>query len=790
MKKEEKYFNDGLGAYNNKNYEKAINCFNEIIDKFSNSIGNAKLSETYYMRGISYAQEYYIDEALEDFNKAEKLGFDKSKIYCGRGIAYAHIGENNKAIANFNKAIELNGSYEEAYCRKGIAYFFDLKFDEAIINFNKAIELNKYYDKAYYYRGVIFCQKREYDKAIKDFDKAIELDNKYILAYNDRGLVYYNKNEYGKAIEDFNTAIELDDEFALAYNNRGMIYLNNNEYDKAIEDFDKAIKLYNELALAYSNRGLAYLKKKDFNKAIEDFNKAIELDDEFALAYNNRGIVYLKRNEKDEYDKAIEDFNKAIEDFNTAIELDNQFALAYGNRGLVYYKLKKYDKAIEDFNKSVKLDAEFIQVYNDIGLAYFYKCEYDKAFKNFKKITPNDALNYMIKLFLINKKDINNIANLPIKYADSYFTFVIGNNIEINKSKLFKIWCYQYILLDLLSIKNYQNIKEFSHYTSKKIFDVLVNNDEKKYNAYLRFTSISKANDPKEGEILKNLLYINTEKNIDTKEQNKDYLVLQTSFIRYTDSLTMFRLYGKDKEREGTGISLVFNDSFFDISELTTTSPAQSLANLTNYDYERESNIKINKNNKKTQLLYSKVYPPIKSKDKLLPLYFMLYYDKDRNELIYNPTDSVYENKRIKLNELCNRTFLYSNKIDDNIGIIFNKIFDTIKELKSNKELEIAYKLLINIRYLIKHSAFFEEQELRIIKLYKNDDSEVLFDENINRLYNNYEVSIFEENYLKKIIIGPKVENSSSVKEVYQHLIMKNKSNKNIDIEISDLPLN
>lgn len=90
MTKEEKYFNDGLDAYNNKDYEKAIDCFNEIINKFSNSIGNAKLSEIYYMSGICHAQEYYIDEALVDFNEAEKLGFDKSTIYCGIGIAYAH----------------------------------------------------------------------------------------------------------------------------------------------------------------------------------------------------------------------------------------------------------------------------------------------------------------------------------------------------------------------------------------------------------------------------------------------------------------------------------------------------------------------------------------------------------------------------------------------------------------------------------------------------------------------------------------------------------------------------
>ena len=716
MTREEKYFNDGLDAYNNKDYDNAINYFSELIDKFSNSIGDTKLSEIYYMCGICYAQEYYIDDALKDFNEAEKLGFDKSKIYCGRGIAYAHIGENNKAIANFYKAIKLNNVYEEAYCRIGIAYTFMEEYDKAITYFNKAVELNKSYYEAYHYRGFVFYQKKEYGKAIEDFDKAIELDNKSILDYNYRGLIYYGLKEYDKAIEDFNTAIELDDEFVLAYNNRGMIYLN--------------------------------------------------------------------RNEKDEYGKAIKDFNKAI-------ELDNKFALAYGNRGLVYYKLKKYDKAIEDFNKAVKLDAEFIQVYNNIGLAYFYKGEYDKAFKNFKKFNPNKALNYMIKLFIINKKNINNIENLPIKYSDSYFTSVIGKNIKINKNKLFKIWCYQYVLLDLLSIKNYQNIKEFSHYTSKNIFDILISNDVEN-NECLRFTSISKANDPKEGEILKNLLSINTEKNIDIKEQNKDYLVLQTSFIRYTNSLTMFRLYGKDKEREGTGISLVFNNTFFDINELTTTSPAQSLGNPTNYDYEKENNIETNKNYKKLQLPYSKIYSSIELKDELLPLYFILYYDVKNNELIYNPTDSIYKNEVINLKNLFDEDIEYDKNninITNNIKFMLKNIFIIIRDLK-NEELELAYKLLINIRYLIKHSSFFEEQELRLIQLTKNDSNDVSFDKNINRLYSDYKVSIFEENYLKKIIIGPKVENASSVKEVYQYLITKNKINKNIDIEISDLPLN
>ena len=363
------------------------------------------------MRGICYAQEYSIEEALADFNEAEKLGFDKDKIYCGMGIAYAHCGKNKAAINNFSKAIELNGSYEEAYCRKGIAYFFDLKFDEAIINFNKAIELNKYYDKAYYYRGVIFCQKREYDKAI-------ELDNKYILAYNDRGLVYYNKNEYGKAIEDFNKAIELDDKCIIAYNNRGLIYYENEEYDKALKDF----------------------------------NKAIELDNEFTLAYNNRGLVYFNNN------------------------------------------------------------------------------EYDKAFENFKKFDSKIALYYMIKLLIKEKKDIDDILNLLNEYADDYFNSITNGLEKEEKNKFLKLWIYQYILLDLLFINNYEEIEEFSHYTTKSLFEYFIDYNKKEDDIqsdsieYLRLTSISKTNDPQEGEILKNLLSINTKKNFNIEETNKDYL--------------------------------------------------------------------------------------------------------------------------------------------------------------------------------------------------------------------------------------------------------------------------
>ena len=147
--------------------------------------------------------------------------------------------------------------------------------------------------------------------------------------------------------------------------------------------------------------------------------------------------------------------NKAIANFNKAIKLNNVYEEAYCRKGISYTFMEKPGKAITYFNKAIELNKSYYKAYYYRGLVYYNKNEYDKAFENFKKFKPNDALNYMVKLFLTSEKSINNIENLTIKYADSYFTSVIGKNIKINKSKLFKIWCYQYVLLDLLSIKNY-----------------------------------------------------------------------------------------------------------------------------------------------------------------------------------------------------------------------------------------------------------------------------------------------------------------------------------------------
>ena len=102
-----------------------------------------------------------------------------------------------------------------------------------------------------------------------------------------------------------------------------------------------------------------------------------------------------------------------------------------------------------------------------------------------------------------------------------------------------------------------------------------------------------------------------------------------------------------------------------------------------------------------------------------------------------------------------------------------------IAELKLDPD--IVYKLLLNLRYLVKHAAFKEEQECRIIQIKKlNDKDKVKSDEN-NRLYVEYEK--MKETNVAEICFAPKAKDIDKFK---QHLA---RNNYNVKCYKSNAPL-
>lgn len=461
-------------------------------------------------------------------------------------------------------------------------------------------------------------------------------------------------------------------------------------------------------------------------------------------------------------------YEDAIKDAENAINLYNNYMDAHYIKILSKAKLKKYIEIIDDFRNVAKINTNLknnfiidimnlLEIYSNIEIIFQLLIESDNTI-----LWRNEAITNLISSFNEIIYSHNNLTK-NIKY----------------------LLLYEYFLLKILTFDSEkENDKiEISHYTSLDILPLLLNVKENiKESGNIRINNITTANDPKEGKILERILNKN---NIDIKIENDEKaLTLQTSYSRNKDSLTMFRLYGKKENKEATGICLVLNNDYFDN---LYTSP---------YSYEFKFKIENNK------IEIDEKINEEKSQENKRNLYWVLYYNEKENQLIYNKEKSKYASNIIDLNDLVDNIELKEDdKKEDMIKYAFAKIFYYTKEIK--KEVDEKYiniknqlysYLFENIKYIIKHEAFFEEQELRMLVTNDYKSDEILIDNDKKKLYIDY-MPLFDErtNYIKEIIIGSKVENNEAVAEYIRKVLHTKNTEMNklddIKVSISEAPL-
>ena len=512
--------------------------------------------------------------------------------------------------------------------------------------------------------------------------------------------------------------------------------------------------------------------------------------------------------------KDLGEYEEAIKDFQEALKYNRTYLLiVYYNIGISKINLGEYEDAINYFDNinqikyynetEKKEESYYIKIYeyhmstfcnNAFAKLLSGKNVYFEDFINYNKffIPNNNHIIYIVSLLFGNYKYdlIEKIFNYLVEenYNDLWendITFNLLKNKTIDKEILKNIkknLLYQYLLLQSLSFNNKTLKREFTynieiaHYTSLNTLLKLIKEDNK-----IRITNISNANDPKEGKILENILNKNK---LDIKIKNDENLItLQTSLSRNKDALTMFRLYGKNENKEATGICLVIDKKYFNDNYLSSVIEV-------NLDNQKQEEKKGNENYKKAKEIIQKRF-------ERKNLYWVIYYNEEKNQLVFNPTKSKYSSVIIDLNTI-NKNKKNINKIEDLINCIFHNIINSAKEIDKieNKNLkdEIFSNLFENIRYIIKHEAFFEEQELRMLITtnYKNENINI--EEDKKRLYINYNELFNEnENFIKEIILGGKIEykelTSDYIKQIIYNKYKDNDKMNKIKVSISQAPL-
>ncbi|MDR2595580.1 MAG: tetratricopeptide repeat protein [Fibromonadaceae bacterium] len=608
------------------------------------------------------------------------------------------------------------------------------ELNEIIVEADKIIsDTNSEKDKLIeaYLKKVQCLQKLDRSTESKEFiDKLLDLNPNMPEALVRLGNFYDENNDYDSAIDYVTKAIDLKKEYAYAYSRRASFYDNKGNYDKALQDYSNAIHYKSEYAIAYFNRSISKFKKDDYYGAIEDCSKAIEFKPNDALAYYNRGVVKGNLPEPD-YDGAIKDYSKAI-------EINPKYAPAYNNRGVAKENLPEpdYDGAIEDYTKAIEINPNDASAYNNRGYTYVKMKNYKNATKDFR-IAGTNILN------VLDDPNGEEVAKLMID-DDVFFK-------EVTKEcKKKEIEDYKDIYIKSLSIISKLQIKDklempVSHYTKKDISEKLLFDDYSKdkngkyeHRSIFRLNSVNTSNDPEEGKTLFHYLF--PEKNISL--QVEEFGAFAGCFIMNNDSLNQFRLYGKTEDKEeGTGVCITLNNRFFNNEIIMPLEATES------------------KDKKKGNLpSYS-------------PLFRCIYIDPETAKIVSLGQKEKYifyrENKGIKDDDEVKKIYQeYKNIIDDILKDIKNELSNLKKQIEDKKlDSDIVHKLLLNLSYLVKHVAFKEEQECRIIQIRKLSYKEKVQADDNNRLFVEY-LELSHEN-VSEICFAPKTKDIDKFK---QHL--------------------
>ena len=627
-------------------------------------------------------------------------------------------------------------------------------------------------------------------------------DKEYAEAQFELFKIYYSDKKDCHLAIKYLSNIEKQDNpmiYACAQFNLGIIYLEvKRNFEQAKQCYLNVKKQDNPevYAQAQLNLGISYQKEKHNIEQAEHCYLNVEKQDNkevYAQAQLNLGVIYqeVKRN-----------FEQAKQCYLNVEKQDNLkvYAQAQYNLGLIYQFNKQDIKQAELYYLNIeKQDNPKVYAFAQciLGDNVFFKktkTNLKSPEEYYQNVTYSDDsfIYYIIAqmmLSVISNKDLSIFEeeqrnDLVIKICD-----IRELTLHIQKELL--------VEFNLNESENNDGLifeRQVAHYTKPEVLFNLLKNKPSDF----RLNVVDFMNDPTENQVLTDWLGINTENNNEIK-------TFLASFSFNHNSLNQFRLYGNENNIVGSSVSLVFNKKFFGDDIKRSINPASINYFFNNADFGlaindsaksvvaatglNNSNENLNQKSDNTRNNLNENSDPknsetiaeknITSSVGSLPLFRCLYFDPKngyisiakRNKYSFyleHQSDSP-ENIDAKWNN-----YLESLNEEAKINTVREKlqkieeIIHSLKNPEEPKQKEIIEKItnldqlialaLMPISCLVKHAAFEDEDECRIIYITNIADGLIQAPTNYayaNSLFVNYGKI---EDYLEKIYLGPQCQ--------------------------------
>lgn len=613
------------------------------------------------------------------------------------------LNKTEESLKILEIELRSNPNNWQALNYKGCCYLKRKNYPEALANFERALEIDESQAESWGCLGTYYLLKKDISGADVCFKKVEgleenELSNSQIAFY------LYTIEDYEKSqlYVDKTLSINSDNESAL--NTKGLLLIKKEEYQDAINIFKTLIKNNVSNSMYHSNLGHAYHLKNKINEARKELKKSISLDPSNAYAYNNLAILYHSQS----------DYKTAWTYAESATSIESDISIFWQNKAEILISLIKSGEQTEE------------------NLEYVGYC---LMRGNISAVDAISALNLSDIQFSKHEmcQIIRGMINMDIFYSET------TRNCQVDKDSYLNI--YQ-ISLEIVALLNASEVDEleFAHYTTQETANTLIFN-----NSPFRLNSVTTANDPKEGYPLLNFI------GFTGSYSPNIYQAFVGSFTFNPDSLNQFRLYGKNNNIEGSGMSLILSFNYFadDINinnslvnpfKITTTKIKQPLFRCVYLDPISRRVISLG--HKEACVFYRENLN--KTKDKI---------DEQVDKYL-----NFINDLKVKVEEGL-------NSLNSEVHNIFNKVQND--PIKHSEAIRLIPLLLIHIRYLVKHYDFKEEQECRIIQVEPLiNNSRIKISDDNSRMYVNYlPFHKDSKTYLKSMYSGPRTSNFELLKD-------------------------
>ena len=627
------------------------------------------------------------------------------------------------------------------------------KLVASIEKYRKATETDPKDDSAFYNLGNVLSDlakikqdEQLFQDSFLKYAEAVKINPQKDNAFSNWGLALYDlakikqdEQLFQDSFKKYAEAVKINPQYDGAFYNWGLalydlatIKQDEQLFRDSFEKYAEAVKINPQKDSAFNNWGtalsdLAKIKQDEqlFQDSFEKYAEAIKINPQDDSAFYNWGIA-LSDLAKIKQDEQM--FLDSFEKYAEAVKINPKYDSAFYNWGLALYNLAKIQQSDLFFKELAVFEKATEQIsYTDLlltkGELYLILNQNKKATECFLK-SQNDIIEIIVFLDEENRNKIIN-TEVEILYplldealnSDDACAFKEATK-NIPKDKLDpykKAYIYSVFVISLLHITN-ENEKSLAYYTKKIVSQKMLFEEKLEPRSKFRLNSINYSNDPTEGRTLLEYLF---EQNYQVTERlDTSYRAFAGCFTFNHDSLNQFRLYGKENDQEGTGVSLVFKDSFF------SKEAKMALKQTTDRD--------ISLKEEEQQALFRCIYIDPKTR---------------RVETVGHKESYLFHRENNE--EKIEKYEAYIKGVIDNVRDAMRHLQDLVKDL----EPAVVGQLLINLRYLTKHIAFKEEQECRIVKIHNLNDQTKVITEGFKQMYVEY---LNIPKHIDKIYFGTK----------------------------------